>query len=254
MKLLFSSDLHGLDSAYRNFSWMLKSGSYQIGVLAGDLMTFSSDHDIKEASDEYDRLMPDQSSRAGNRKEQIVQIALQRKEIQYKAILHESGKIVLFVMGNDDGLLGKGLEWESDKRIVNVNMRRVKYGNLNFVGYQYTNPYVGGTFEKDEPEQEEDLLTLQRLVDENTVLITHGPPQGILDNVGNGINAGSKALRNMIKKKRPLLHLFGHIHQGFGIEGRSVNGSYPRSRKFIEVDLDMMDIKEIDEEEANDTS
>ncbi len=40
------------------------------------------------------------------------------------------------------------------------------------------------------------------------VLITHGPPHGILD-----CNCGSIALREAIEKRRIRKHLFGHIHE-----------------------------------------
>ena len=52
MKLLFSSDLHGLDSAYLKFAAALKEGDYNIGALGGDLMTFPSKSEIEQASNE----------------------------------------------------------------------------------------------------------------------------------------------------------------------------------------------------------
>lgn len=56
------------------------------------------------------------------------------------------------------------------------------------------------------------------------ILITHGPPNGILDSVPRGPlaeNAGCEELaarlRNM-RKGRLRLHVFGHIHEGYGIK------------------------------------
>lgn len=50
------------------------------------------------------------------------------------------------------------------------------------------------------------------------ILITHGPAQFILDKCDNG-NVGSSALYNWIKYvERPKLHVFGHIHEGYGKE------------------------------------
>lgn len=50
------------------------------------------------------------------------------------------------------------------------------------------------------------------------ILITHAPPQGILDKCDNG-HMGSIALYNWIKYvERPKLHVFGHIHEGYGQE------------------------------------
>ena len=48
------------------------------------------------------------------------------------------------------------------------------------------------------------------------VLITHGPPFGILDMCANGERVGCKDLLETIAKIRPRIHAFGHIHEKFG--------------------------------------
>jgi Icc-related predicted phosphoesterase len=51
------------------------------------------------------------------------------------------------------------------------------------------------------------------------VLITHGPPFGILDEVSHQYwieNTGCEELRKRVERIRPRLHVFGHIHCGFG--------------------------------------
>jgi len=51
------------------------------------------------------------------------------------------------------------------------------------------------------------------------VLITHGPPFGILDEVPQKYsveNTGCEELRKCVEKKRLKLHVFGHIHCGYG--------------------------------------
>jgi predicted phosphohydrolase len=49
------------------------------------------------------------------------------------------------------------------------------------------------------------------------VLITHGPPFGILDQAEpGGENHGCKELLKAVKVKRPKVHIFGHIHGGAG--------------------------------------
>jgi predicted phosphohydrolase len=48
------------------------------------------------------------------------------------------------------------------------------------------------------------------------VLITHGPPHGILDQVGGGEHLGCEELRLRLAAVRPRLHVFGHIHDGYG--------------------------------------
>lgn len=49
------------------------------------------------------------------------------------------------------------------------------------------------------------------------ILVTHGPPHGILDQVGaNTPHLGCSALRDRVRIVRPKLHVFGHIHGGYG--------------------------------------
>jgi Icc-related predicted phosphoesterase len=49
------------------------------------------------------------------------------------------------------------------------------------------------------------------------VLITHGPPFGILDQIEpGGAYLGCEELLKVVKEKKPKLHIFGHIHGGAG--------------------------------------
>lgn len=51
------------------------------------------------------------------------------------------------------------------------------------------------------------------------VLITHGPPHGILDEVPrlySHENTGCEELRKKVDTIKPRLHVFGHIHCGYG--------------------------------------
>jgi predicted phosphohydrolase len=48
------------------------------------------------------------------------------------------------------------------------------------------------------------------------VLVTHGPPAAILDRCESGEDAGCMDLRAAIERVRPRLHVFGHIHEGYG--------------------------------------
>lgn len=48
------------------------------------------------------------------------------------------------------------------------------------------------------------------------VLITHGPPHGILDSNDSGFSCGCPELLAQFGRIRPRLHVFGHIHEGYG--------------------------------------
>lgn len=55
------------------------------------------------------------------------------------------------------------------------------------------------------------------------ILVTHGPPRGILDRTAGGDNVGCPELLEAIGEVRPKYHLFGHIHESFGrIEANGV--------------------------------
>jgi Icc-related predicted phosphoesterase len=47
------------------------------------------------------------------------------------------------------------------------------------------------------------------------VLVTHGPPYGILDRTFEG-PGGDLELLAAVERVRPLLHVFGHLHEGHG--------------------------------------
>ncbi len=56
--------------------------------------------------------------------------------------------------------------------------------------------------------------------DDTDVLITHGPPHGILDLTARGEPVGCEELLERVRALRPRVHLFGHIHEASGRETR----------------------------------
>lgn len=50
-----------------------------------------------------------------------------------------------------------------------------------------------------------------------TILVTHPPPRGICDKVGNRFSAGSQNLLDFIKTTHPAMVLCGHIHEQAGM-------------------------------------
>ncbi len=56
----------------------------------------------------------------------------------------------------------------------------------------------------------------QKIPEETDILITHGPPHGILDDTVRGDHVGCEALRKRVDKIRPRVHIFGHIHEAYG--------------------------------------
>ena len=47
-------------------------------------------------------------------------------------------------------------------------------------------------------------------------MLTHGPPEGILDKTTRNESVGCAHLHKAVTRSRPRLHCFGHIHEGWG--------------------------------------
>ncbi|XP_017478923.1 PREDICTED: metallophosphoesterase domain-containing protein 1 [Rhagoletis zephyria] len=65
----------------------------------------------------------------------------------------------------------------------------------------------------------EACLTKWNLIPDNVdILVTHTPPVGHGDLCCSGIHAGCVELLNTVQKRvKPKYHVFGHIHEGYGI-------------------------------------
>lgn len=77
----------------------------------------------------------------------------------------------------------------------------------------YGNPLTPrfGTFAFQYDPHDQDIWT-GRVPDDTDILLTHGPPRGYLDDGGKGC---AKLLGEM-RRTRPRLVVFGHIHRGRG--------------------------------------
>ena len=78
------------------------------------------------------------------------------------------------------------------------------------------------------------------------VLITHGPPFGILDRTPRHQSVGCNKLFNKVVEIRPKIHVFGHIHHSYGtfktatttfINASNCNENYEALNPPIEIDL-----------------
>lgn len=90
------------------------------------------------------------------------------------------------------------------------------YLSLKMWGSPYTPYFFNWAFNVLPENLEECWKHIPRNLD---ILITHGPPIGYLDKLGGtGKNLGDIELLKQILIKKPKYHLFGHIHENFGIE------------------------------------
>ena len=94
-------------------------------------------------------------------------------------------------------------------------------GSLTVYGSPWTPRFYEWGFNVDRGEAASDKWSLipgGGLVD---ILVTHGPPHGILDKVGEDDGGfrltGCESLLTQLGRVQPRLHCFGHIHEGYGV-------------------------------------
>lgn len=82
----------------------------------------------------------------------------------------------------------------------------------------YGSPWTPKFFDWAFMKNDEDLKPhWDAIPDDVDILITHGPPRGMLDLTREKVYAGSASLASRINKSlRPKLHVFGHIHESYG--------------------------------------
>jgi Icc-related predicted phosphoesterase len=77
-------------------------------------------------------------------------------------------------------------------------------------------PLYSGAFGLSSSEDRKQLY--DQIPEDIDILITHGPPYGILDSVSQtGHHSGCRELFDAVMRVRPKLHVFGHVHGAHGI-------------------------------------
>lgn len=120
-------------------------------------------------------------------------------------------KKIICVPGNHD----KAIEMGHLRRLHNAVIlidEHYEYEGVKFFGSPWTPPFFGA-FGKSEKDVEK---VYDRIYDNVDVMITHGPPKGILDMTAYGESIGSKALLKAVERVKPKLHVFGHVHYSYG--------------------------------------
>lgn len=75
------------------------------------------------------------------------------------------------------------------------------------------------------------------------ILITHGPPHGILDKTSRGHGSISRKhcgcvdLREAVERIKPKYHVFGHIHEGYGQQTEVWGPEISQATKFVNCSL-----------------
>lgn len=123
----------------------------------------------------------------------------------------------ILVAGNHDWLfetnpvLSKKLLSEN---IIYLQDSMVEIENLKIYGSPWQPRFFDWAFNLDRGRE---MAEKWAMIPVNTdILITHGPPFGILDETPRGDFAGCEELRKKVEVVLPKAHIFGHIHHGYG--------------------------------------
>jgi Icc-related predicted phosphoesterase len=121
---------------------------------------------------------------------------------------------VLAVRGNMDSQEVEKL-LEQYPNISSLHKKKVTINGVSFVG-------LGGTIPV--PFCSRICLREKRLIEEtdylierDSVLVSHPPPYGTLDEGFGNLHAGSRGLRRLILEKQPRMLICGHIHERPGV-------------------------------------
>lgn len=100
------------------------------------------------------------------------------------------------------------------KNIIYLNDSGVEINDLKFWGSPITPWFNNWAFNRNrgsEIKKHWDLIP-----NDTDVLITHGPPFGILDETVYGKRTGCEELLLRVYQVKPQYHIFGHIHEDYG--------------------------------------
>lgn len=130
-------------------------------------------------------------------------------------------KHIIFIAGNHDMCFEYKLTWLQDwlsKLPTNVHYledSEVVIDGIKFYGSPWQPEFHNWAFNLPRGKRLADKWSL--IPADTDVLITHGPPLYILDYTFRDlINVGCKDLYEKVISIKPKLHVFGHIHEGYG--------------------------------------
>ncbi len=206
MKIACASDIHG------KFKRRYPAGDTLI--IAGDIMKNYSRDKRRDAfiqlQNFYENLCP-------------ILVGLKREKIFSEIIL---------IAGNHDRVFefhqGECAEYLKKIGIHYLSDSGVEINGIKFWGSPWSPWFFGDhwSFNLSGRYPEEHAKEIWGKIPTDTdVLITHGPPYGILDKVPQymtpkGVlsdsHVGCPVLVEEVKRVRPILHVFGHIHEGHG--------------------------------------
>ncbi|CDM31506.1 hypothetical protein DTO013E5_2201 [Penicillium roqueforti] len=207
-RFLVFSDTHGLDTP-PNF---VSRHYADVAIHCGDLATESKIDEYK-ASIRFLQAVnaPLKLVIAGNHDFTLDTPMFQKKVAEAQPL---DPQLVQKVYGNYEEARGL-FEKETGITFLDEGIHSFRLQNgalLNVYASPYT-PSLGDWGFQYHPERGHDFR-----IENVDVVMTHGPPKGIMDYTHSGQRAGCPHLFKAVARAqpRPLMHCFGHIHEGWG--------------------------------------
>jgi Icc-related predicted phosphoesterase len=182
MKLCIISDTHSKHNHLRNLP------DADVIIHSGDFTSVGKEHEIRNFFKWYTKL----------------------DQYQYKII----------VAGNHDWLFERNRSHAFSlvpKNVIYLEDNGVEIDSIKFWGSPVQLPFNNWAFNRPEEKLAQHWAAIPDDID---VLITHCPPYSIFDwSIYDKIHTGSPSLyKEVIERITPRLHIFGHIHDGYGIK------------------------------------
>lgn len=127
----------------------------------------------------------------------------------------------VFVAGNHDGCIEDGRYYFNHDWLGYLQDSSTEFEGLKIYGSPWTlefegmNPSCKAFTCKTEEELFKHFSKIPNNID---ILVTHSPAKGMLDVTVRGENVGSSALCQNIMRAQVTTHIFGHIHESYGME------------------------------------
>jgi len=147
----------------------------------------------------------------------------------YNSLEHYDQKV--FIAGNHDRTFEENPEaareiYSSYKWIKYLQDESLEIDGVKIYGTPWQPEFYSWAFNL--PKEGPGLMSKWEAIPEDTdILITHGPPQEILDASGPPYNEpllGCALLRERVDEIKPKIHVFGHIHGSYGYKFK--NGTH----------------------------
>ena len=123
----------------------------------------------------------------------------------------------IFIAGNHDLMFERNPKQAQSlipKSIIYLEESSVTIEGIKIYGTPITPYFFNWAFNR-YPGQDIEQHT-QQIPNDTDILITHGPPYGILDANVKGEHCGCPSLLSKIQEVKPKLLICGHIHEGYG--------------------------------------